>query len=120
MNTATRRLTTRARRLLATMALVAQWVAVAAPLVDIHPAASAVTGTAALVDADSRLPGGERHDASQCPGCIAQSIHAAPAPTARMIALTIGMHHPPEATAAGRPIPGDRSPHRSRAPPSHS
>ena len=118
MTATARPLLRRARRLLATLALVAQWVAMAAPLVDVHPPAPivAVSATAQFLG-DAGLPGGDQHDASRCPGCIAQLIHAAPAPTTRIELQSLERLVAPEARAGTAPATTSPNTLHSRAPP---
>ncbi len=117
-----RDLTRAVRRPLAALALVAQAVLLAAPLVDVHPASEPEAPLLAVAGHGSLLltpPGdqGSQHDASRCPACIAQSIHAPPPAAPCTFWRDLECRHVGDAVAAisvSLPVPGQ---HHSRAPP---
>ena len=114
-------LATTLRRCLAATALVAQVLAVAAPLVDVHPAQALASFDAELHLADgSGMPGGDQHDASRCPGCIAQLVHAAPTATARISMAEFELRAAPAAVTAGSVSGRPPSALHPRAPPARS
>lgn len=111
-----------ARRPLAVLALVAQAVLLAAPLVDVHPASAPEAPLLAVAGHGQALltqPGepGAQHDASRCPACIAQSIHAPPPASPCTFWRDLECRQVGDAVAAiGVSLPV-ASQHHSRAPP---
>lgn len=114
-------LVTTLRRCLAAAALMAQVLAVAAPLVDVHPVQPLLSSTAEVHLADgSGIPGGDQHDASRCPGCIAQLVHAAPTATVRISMAELELWVAPAAVTAGSVAGRSPSALHPRAPPARS
>lgn len=109
------------RRILAGATLVAQVLLVAAPLVDVHPP---VVETSVLQQglhsASLTVPLGDaapQHDATRCPGCIAQSIHASPVAGAVTPIRLVEHQIAAESGAAVAATFRTPSAHHSRAPP---
>ncbi|HEY4322187.1 MAG TPA: hypothetical protein VGM77_13550 [Gemmatimonadales bacterium] len=110
-------------RLLTSVALAAQVVTLAAPLVDVQ-ADQVSRGMMAVLAAATSVPAiGPSHGTSiphnptTCPACIAQSLHAQLSATVRLPTLNVAERAPSDQRAK---VDGGRDPpatHQSRAPP---
>lgn len=110
-------------RLIASVAIVAQVVTLAAPLVDVQ-ADQVSRGMMAVLAAATSVPAigtshgsAIPHNPTTCPACIAQSLHAQLSVAVRLPTLTVAERTPPDQRAT---VDGGRDPpatHQSRAPP---
>lgn len=114
------------RHAVACVAIFAQALLLFTPLVelrDAHAGPSTISAGAITPDAPSVAPQHERsrqHDATSCPACIAQSLHAQVAPGAPPPTCEIVECHALDLRSAVAASHGPSSAHRSRAPPSIS
>ena len=114
---------TAVRRALASVAVFAQLLLLLGPLVEVHgsgsgPGTLVVAGSASGSVLAARQPGNPTpHNATTCPACIAQSLHAQLASGVRIPTLVVAARAPTDLRPALLPHHDPPSTHHSRAPP---
>lgn len=110
-------------RALTGAAILAQFVMIAAPLIDARDVDTGGSRPAAVVAASGAVvSAGESgqlppHNPATCPACIAQSLHAQVAPVVSLPAFVVSFGVRPELRTAAVPQHDPPSSHQSRAPP---
>lgn len=121
-----RDLITAIRHALTSVAIFAQLLLLAVPLVEIHDvetgprtisAGLASSGNTMLAGHESRVPS---HNPTTCPACIVQSLHAQVAPTPSIPACVVVECQRFDSHTAVIVSTGPPSAHHSRAPPTNS
>jgi hypothetical protein len=112
-----------ARRILALVAGVAQLLLLSAPLADLPERGSGVLTVApgiATPDSPSiapQHPATQQHNATTCPACIAQTLHAQASAVLRLPTVVVSERAPVEIRRAAPPHHDPPAAHLSRAPP---
>lgn len=116
-------LTTAISAALASVAVFAQLLLLAAPLIEIHDVdVGARVVSAVLTSSHNVIAAGHEnrtpaHNPTTCPACIAQSLHARVEQGVRLPTLLVASRTPPDVRAALLPHHDPPSTHHSRAPP---